>query len=141
MALNSYADCVDVILPDRLVLIDFCAYKLTSKKYCTTRAVVQLNCSASANTVKDASFSCGIPASCNVAAQQKYAGQFSTAIKIISSITPYASNEAVSINTAIGLYSNVNAAAMRRRTLSDLDGVMLSEIGDMTLQELYWIEK
>lgn len=140
MALDMSLDCVDVYLPDKLVIVDVCTYRLVPRKYCTVYATVPIDSSVGANTVKDAAFTSSISINCNVTAHHNGSAKFNVAISIFANVHPYAINESTVVTSLVELHSKVDVTGLRKRMLSDLDSVTLADINDLTLQELYWVE-
>lgn len=132
---------VDVILPEKLSIMDITTFNITSKKYGSFNSVITLQPEVAVNIVKQTSIDARILVGSYVHAHQIENSKISVTVDVISSVKPFALNESTKIDVNIGVQSDVNAVSVRQRMLSDLDGVTLSEINDMTLQELYWIEK
>lgn len=141
MAMTKPAQYIDVYLPSKLSFIDYYAAVLNSYKDCSFDASIDVLHEVCANSVKQASFESNLTIVSNVVPPISKVAKFKALVEVTSTVRGYALNETAKFGSTIDISNEVSGNAMRRRLLSDLEGMTLADINDITLQELYWIDK
>ena len=132
---------VDVYLPDKLLLIDYYAAVLVSRKDCSFDATIGVISGIDAQRVKQVSLDFGTSVTFDVEPTHRAPTRLNFTVGTTVAVHSQSVVENAMFDVTVGVETDVKGSAMRQRMLSDLKNMTLEDINDMTLQELYWIDK